>query len=249
MVSGAPIVLPRVIALWILLWRAMVPAMAEDVPAVATPPSVDQARLVDRVVAVVDDDPIFQSDIDRAIGIRGEEPADGESMLDLERRVLESLIDRRLRLHAVERHVFGLPPAHRIQQQMDQFAERFTGPEAFEEHLRGLGLSQEGLRQLVIRQLRILAYIEERLRPRVFVDRETIRKYYDEELVPAVRADGAEPPAMESVEGEIRFILEERRLDEEIDTWSQDLRASAVIVDHFDRPRRPLPAVVDRLER
>jgi len=99
----------------------------------------------------------------------------------------------------------------------------------------------------VARQLSVLAYVEQRLGPRVFVGVEEIRRYYDEELVPELARDGQPPPPIDQVREQIRALLRERRLNEEIDRWTEELRAAADVVDLLDAPARPLPPEVGSL--
>jgi len=40
-------------------------------------------------------------------------------------------------------------------------------------------------------------------------------------------------------------VLRERRLNDEIDRWTADLRGKADVVDYLDREARPLPPVVE----
>ena len=43
----------------------------------------------------------------------------------------------------------------------------------------------------------------------------------------------------------IRAVLRERRLNDEIDRWTADLRGKADVVDYLDREARPLPPLVE----
>jgi hypothetical protein len=46
------------------------------------------------------------------------------------------------------------------------------------------------------------------------------------------------------VREEIRAVLREMRLNEEIERWTEELRQEADIVDYFDDPREELPPLV-----
>ncbi len=224
--------------------------------------------LVDRIVAVVDEDPIFLSDIRRVVGLGLVAGMPGDSERELHRRVLDGLIDHRLGCHEVERYDFGTLPAGEIDRQLEEIQSRFPDPATppggpggkspppggpggkspFDRHLAELGFSEEGLRQLLERQLRVLVYVEQRLGPRIFVDPEDIRSYYGGELARKAAAEGVELPPLEEIRGEIRALLREIRLNEEIEAWTEELRLAAEILDHLDRSERELPPVVRRFE-
>jgi peptidyl-prolyl cis-trans isomerase SurA len=222
-------------------------AVAVGPPAVAPSPPPEAGsgwRLVDRVVAVVDEDPILLSDIERVIGLGMVERSAGEGDEALRRRVLDQLIEGRLRLHEIGRYGFEQVPLEEVDRQVAALAARFSDRAAFTAELTRLGLDENALRQLVARQLAVLAYVEERLGPRVFVGVEDIRRYYDEELTPQLAARGGKPPPIDEVREQIRGVLRERRLNDEIDRWTAELRARADVVDLLDAPQRPLPPAI-----
>ena len=64
-----------------------------------------EAELVDRILAVVDEDPILDSDLAQAIGIGLMAPEEGESENDYRRRLLDVLIDQKLRFYEID--LFG----------------------------------------------------------------------------------------------------------------------------------------------
>ena len=211
--------------------------------AVAAILAAQEPRLVDRVVAVVDEDPILLSEVERvvALGLHGH-PA-GESEAATRRRVLDGLIEQRLRLHEIGRFGFEDAPLDQVDRQLAQLRARFGDEAAYRAELARLGLGEAEVRQLLARQLSILEYVEERLGPRVFVGLEEIRRYFDEELVPELTRRGEPVPEIENVREQIRAILRERALDQEIARWTEELRKNADVVDLLDADPRPLPPV------
>ncbi len=205
--------------------------------------------LIDRIVAVVDEDPIFLSDLERTIALGLVTVEDGESVRDLKRRVLDGLIVQRLRLHEVDRYDSGPLPAEEIDRQLEGIRARFPDEAEWRARLAELGpQGEELLRRLVRRQLRVVRYVEQRLEPRVFVDLEDIRTCYETELAAELARRNIPVPPMEEVREEIRTLLRERRLNEEIDAWTEELRLEADIVDYFDRTDEELPPIIRRIE-
>ncbi len=214
-------------------------------PAAAQPPETPVGlELQDRILAVVDEDPILSSDIDRAITLGLVDRREGESVRELRRRVLDSLIEQSVRLHEVSRFGIEQVPVEAIETQVEAIRARFTSDEVFFARLDEVGLDLQALRQLVARQLAVLVYFEEFLGPRIFVDLEEIRTYYEETLVPAMAAEGETPPPIAQVREEIREILKQRKLNQAIERRTEELRREADILDFFDEEHDGLPPVV-----
>lgn len=216
--------------------------------AAPTPAQEGGEVLEDRLVAVVDDDPILLSDVRRVIGLGLVEPVAGESREQLERRVLDALIDQRLRLHEIERHNFAPLPPDEIERQLERIRAGFAGPDELAARRSALGLDEEGLRLLVARQLRVLVYVEQRLGPRVFVKLEDVRAYYDDVLVAEMASRDLPPPPLDEVREQIRDLLHEQQLNQEIEAWTEELRLAADIADYLDRAETELPPVIQRIE-
>jgi len=217
--------------------------------ALPAPAAAEEATTrVDRIVAVVDEDPILASDLERAIALGPIAREPGESDAALERRALGRLIADRLRQHEVGRFGYEEVPVAAVDAQVATLAARFGSPKAFAAELGRLGLDESALRQTLARQIAALAFVEERLGPRVFVGVDEIRRYYDERLVPELAARGESAPPLDDVRESIRAVLREEKLNQEIDRWTEELRRAADVVDLLDAPARELPPVVETWE-
>lgn len=214
--------------------------------ATIVPPAPAQApaTLIDRVVAVVDEDPILLSDVERAVGLGLVARQPGESDAALRRRALDGLVEQMIRQHEIARFGVEEAPLAEVEQQLEQLRARFAGDDAWRAELARLGLGEAEVRSLLAHQLAVLRFVEERLGPRVFVSVDDIRAHYDETLVPELVARGAEVPPIETVREAIRALLREVRLNREIERWTGELRAAADVVDLLDADDRPAPPTV-----
>jgi hypothetical protein len=222
----------------LLLLLASLPAPLRGAGEAPAPAPVDQ------VVAVVDEDPILRSDLERAIGLGLVPQLPGESAAATERRALDALIEQRLRLHEISRFGVEDAPLDEVDRQLERLRARFPDERAWSTELARLDLDEGEVRQILARQLSMLGYVEQRLGPRVYVSVEEIRKYYDEVLVPRLRAASEPVPPVEEIRESIRAVLREERLDREIDRWTLELRRQADVIDLLDAEARPLPPVV-----
>ncbi len=192
-----------------------------------------QYELVDRVLAVVDEDPVLLSEVEQVLVLGLVEPREGEDERQLRRRVLDLLIEQRLRFHEIDAFGFVEIPEVEIQTSFDEIRARFGTDEAFDRDLERVGLDRDSLRQLIARQLMVLYYVNERLGPRIFVDLDDIRAYYEGTLVPELQRRGASVPPIQDVREDIRALLKEQRLDEELVRWTDELRSEADVEDYF----------------
>jgi len=214
----------------------------------SAPESSSQIQLVDRIVAVVDQDPIFQSEIDRLIELGLVDPREGEAADALQRRVLDELIDQRLRYREVGRFGTRTVTVEEIESAVAEIRAGFPGEEEFQRHLRRTETTPSELRQIVARQLAVVDYVDRRLGPRVFISLEDIQRYYEDELVPALQERGSQAPPLDEVRETIREVLRERRLNEEIEEWTKKLRREADVQILIDDYPDELPPLRRRIE-
>jgi hypothetical protein len=223
------------------------PAGAAQSPAPKPPQNAAAPELKDRVMAVVDEEPILASELERVIALGLVQPREGEGDVPFRRRILNGLVEERLRFHEIDRFGFEQVPVDMIEKNVAQIRSRFPNEEEFRKTLRDLGLSQQALRQLVARQLMVLTHVEEQLGPRVFVSLDDITAYYRNVLTPEMQKQKQPVPPVEDVRDQIRAVLKEQRLNEELEKWTEELRRAADIHVYFDKPADPLPPVVKRI--
>jgi hypothetical protein len=81
---------------------------------------------------------------------------------------------------------------------------------------------------------------------RVFVGLDDINAYYEDVLAVEMAARGEPLPPIQEVREEIRIVLRQQRLNDEIDRWTEELRQKADIEDYSasgnDTPPPYLPA-------
>lgn len=120
-----------------------------------------QKTLVEKVVAVVEDEPIFLSDLDQMVKQymmqRGTSAAEGPQRLVLEEQALEELISNKLVL--VQAKKLGLDvPFSEVERRVDQALEEnkkiLGGEAAFNKQLESEGLTLDELKKLYREQIR-----------------------------------------------------------------------------------------------
>jgi hypothetical protein len=249
-----PVLAPALLAFALLATPALAQKKPSAPPAKVTvkppPPPSGKTALQDRVLAVVDEDPILASDVERAIRLGLEQPQPGETDERFRRRVLDALIDQRLQFHEVDRFNFEQVPVDDIQKRVAEIRSRFPDEASFQKALKEVGLDLKGLRQLVARQLLVVTYVDERLGSRVFVEPDDISRYYRDVLTPEMRKRGQMPPPLDDVREDIRETLKQQKMTQEMGRWTRELRdkADVVVYSANPKPNQPLPPVVKTIQ-
>jgi peptidyl-prolyl cis-trans isomerase SurA len=217
--------------------------------AAASPAAASPGTLKDRVLAVVDDDPILGSDVERVVRLGLETAKPGETPAVFRRRVLDELIEQRLQFHEIDRFGFEQVPVDEIQKRVAAIRARFPNEAAFQKALKEVGLDPKGLRQLVTRQLLVLTYVDERLGPSVFVTPDDVNRYYRDVLGPEMQKRGQAAPLLDQVREDIRETLKQQKMTAQMESWTKGLREKAdVLLYSAETPAgQPLPPVVKTL--
>lgn len=183
--------------------------------AVAEQPS---STVVEEVLAVVGNTPILYSDVTLAALVRLVEPT-----TEIEGPYRSRLLDARIRLEVEYRDLEESGLLFRLdlepQTARNTLITRGGGTEVLERELSASGLSWPDLEELALRIAAVDAYVEQRLRPRVSVSMEEIDAAYQELLVAEIATTDEPPPPVAVVQDQLRALLVERKLNEEIERW------------------------------
>jgi hypothetical protein len=216
----------RNLALWLMLALPLIAA---------------QAEMVDRSIAVVNNHLVTWSDLDEQM--RFEALENGRPLIDLgeteRREASEHLVQYRILRDQMQ----GIAPAtsHEVE---SRIAEVRSGWQMAQDDakwnatLTRYGLSKDELKELVTNQIEILKFMEFRVRPLVRVSRKEVEEYYSKILAPQVMAQGQSPEPVEQMTPKIRELLVEQKMNREMDTWLENLRAQSQVQVLWDGVRQ-----------
>jgi peptidyl-prolyl cis-trans isomerase SurA len=166
--------------------------VAATIVAVMAPMARAERELIDQVVAVVDDEAVFESDIIMVINQLMMQQG-RTSITDAERNemyttVLQNLINDKLIIAQAQRLDIDIPFStveERVNQAVDENRQALGGEEPFLRQLEREGFSLEGLKQLYRQQIRNRMLVEEVLRTEVDrgqieITDDALRSFYDE---------------------------------------------------------------------
>jgi parvulin-like peptidyl-prolyl isomerase len=179
------------------------------------------ARVVDRIVARIEDDIILQSQV-RALGafqqlIEGHAESD-DKLLDelIEQWVVET--------EATASH-FPRPAQSEVDRELTRLRENFANPEKYASRLNELGLSPAQARQLLSQQIYVERYVDYKFRPSVQIEPADIDAYYQKELLPELAKKNQPPADRAAVEQQIRELLIQRGISNLTVKWLDDTKS------------------------
>lgn len=158
---------------------------------VVTAPSLAEYRVVEEVVAVVEDEIITRSDVDEQLQLLLVEmqidPRQNPGMIDsLRADVLQQLVDNTLVVKEAERRDITVPEKEldlRLDQQIRSQVERFGGEDLFEQQLRAEGVTLKQMRKFYREDLRRQILASELIRSELDTDIEVtdakVQAYYE----------------------------------------------------------------------
>lgn len=209
-----------------LLFFAVAPlaVFSQSVPA--------QSVVLDRVVAVVNNQPILSSDVDDALRLSVLDTGSEAGTLT-RARALDELISRDLIRQQMRREeiVAATPTQAEVDARLSEIRAQLpqcekancatlTGWEAF---LAARGLTEERVESYMRNRMEILRFIEQRFRQGNRVSPQQVETYYRDTLLPQY-APGVQPPKLEAVAARIEEILLQQQVNALFDDWLKNLR-------------------------
>jgi hypothetical protein len=207
-------------------------AVLAQTPAESTP------VVLDRVVAVVNNQAILSSDLDEEMHISILEPDSIRRGPETPERALQRLISRAL-IHQQIREEdaqAAVPTAKEIAERLNNIRKELptcarencvtdAGWKAF---LAGHDLTQEQVDSYLRNRLEILNFIEMRFRQGISISHEEIETYYQDMLLPQY-PPGEKAPPLEQVAPRIEEILLQQKVNVLFSGWLDNLRSQGEV--------------------
>lgn len=183
--------------------------------------SFSGSQMVDRIVAVVNEEVITLTDvrIAEAFGIYAEEIEEGAE--DPRSLILGRLIDQKVVIQLSGNEV--LIEGEILDESLEQITQRLGAEEA-EKRLRQFGLDWEDFKNFLREKIAFETIISERFSKVNPVSLEEIEEYYQRSYVPAQREKGVEPKPMMEILDEIESGIKQEKIEAQIQDWIKNLR-------------------------
>ena len=213
--------------------RVFVLALAlYPLPFTLSPGSASAQEIVDRWVATINNrELITYTDLLWQLALQPDTPIDQPRSEDLQ-RVLNLLIDQRLISQEAGKLPTITPSDADVDKATNELVKRFPSQAAFYERLARVGLTGEGLREVVRQRVEIENYLNFRFCSFTIISTQEIADYYRDVYVPRHRrlTPGRIVPTLEQATPEIERTLTEGKIESDTDAFLEDARTRAEIV-------------------
>jgi len=179
------------------------------------------ARVVDRIVARIEDDIILQSQVRELAAFQ--QLIEGQSESD--DKLLEELIEQWVvETEATASH-FPQPAQSEVDRELMRLSDHFGDPVKYAVRLNELGLSAAQVREMLNRQIYVERYVDYKFRPSVRIEPADMDAYYKKELLPELAKTNQPAPSPSAVEDKIREVLIQRGISDLTAKWLDDTKS------------------------
>ena len=190
-------------------------------------------QTIEQILTLVNNDPITRLDLLWSIAMDSQSPNPaGPISSDLLARKLDVMIDERL----ISQEAARIPSAEITRDEIDkkraELIKGFPSEAQFRERVGSVGLTPQKLEDILRQRILIDRFVDFRFRSFVLVTEQETKRYYDEVLVPKVRAGGQVPPSLDApkIRENIEQILKQEKVDAEINRFLATSRQRADVV-------------------
>ena len=196
--------------------------------------SLHAADLLDQIVATVNGHIILLSDWGDEV--RCQALMDGKALDKVtavdRNTALDHLIDQELLREQIGNTETSATNEVEVSKQLQQIKDLYTNkdnPEAWSQALARYQVTEPQLKNRVALELELMHLMDTRLRPGIEIDFDSIQSYYNQNLLPKLKQSGSNQLTLDLAMPEIREILTQKKMNDLLTAWLQNLRASSEI--------------------
>lgn len=192
-------------------------------------------EIIDRIVATVNGHIILQSDWDDAV--RCEALMNGHALPQItpkdHKDVLDRLIDQELLREQIppqETPSVSNGDVSRRLEEIRKFYDKSSDPQAWAKTLAQYQVTEPQIKDRIVLQFQLMWLVNSHLRGEVQIDQKSIESYYNQDLLPQLDQSGGKQIPLAKATPQIKEILTQRKMNELLIAWLQNLRAGSKIV-------------------
>ena len=183
-------------------------------------------EVVDRIVAVVNDEVITLTDVNIIQKFSLFEDLEESPDTDMQTQILSRLINQKLVIQlASERFMVA---EEELEASLSDVVQN-TDPELAEEALLQFGLDWDDLKSYLREILLFQKILSQRFNRGVIVSIEEIESYYEQVYVPSQREQNLIPQPMIDVLGRLEGELQREKVEDQVQEWIENLKREANI--------------------
>jgi peptidyl-prolyl cis-trans isomerase SurA len=185
-----------------------------------------QGEVVDRIVAIVNDEVITLTDIQIIQNFGLFEDLEKSQERDIHSQILNRLIDQKLVIQLASERV--TVEEEELEASLSDVVQRIA-PELAETSLLRFGLDWDDLKSYLHDRLLFQKIISQRFNRGVIVSIEEIERYYEQVYVPTQREQNLNPQPMIEVLDQIERELQREKVEDQVKEWIGNLKREANI--------------------
>ncbi|MBI5528892.1 MAG: hypothetical protein HY897_21395 [Deltaproteobacteria bacterium] len=190
-------------------------------------------ELVDEIIATVQKDAITRSDLDRQAGVTVVKTYGLQGLATLaDPKVVGWIKDLLINQVLILQEIRKQPGESQrtsdeeAREEVKKFAARFPDAAAYQQFLTAADMSEDALKEILVRDMRVDRFIKTRIQHAVPVPDDKVREYFDEN---AAQFPGKK---FEDVAGQLKAMLTEKEF---LEKFIKDLRNKYDVVDHLEK--------------
>lgn len=194
-----------------------------------TPSMARSGEVLDRMAATVNGHALLQSDVEGELRYEffaAKRPLSEASAED-SNAALDRLVDQELLREQMHAKDFQPVAAEEVAKAFQTFKADYGEGSAWTAALTFYDLTEPDIRGHIETELNQLRLIDLRLRPTIQIDADSIRNYYQQQLLP--RLPPGQHLSLQEATPTIRELLIQQKINDSLNSWLQGLRSQAKI--------------------
>ena len=196
-----------------------------------------QGTELDRLVEVVNEDVILESDLDEERRLAAFQPFRDASANNSREQLLDRLINRTLILQQARLQPEDEVTDQQVDEQLSALRKEIPACKQYncetdagwQKFVADQGFTMEELRHFWHERMEVLRFIEVRFRSGIHIEDNEIRDYYEKTLLPQYARANATAPKLETISPRIQEILLQQRVSSLLQDWLKSLRAQGTV--------------------
>jgi len=199
-------------------------------------PVKEPGVVLDRLIAVVNEDVILESDVDEERRFEEVQPYRSAPTFSRE-RIIERLIDRTLILQQAALEPADAVPDKDLDAQLATLRKDIPDckqyhcetDEGWKRYLSDHGFNEEEFSARWKLRMQLLKFIEVRFRSGISIKDAEIKAYYEKTMLPEYAKRNVTPPPLETIKKRIEEVLLQQQVGALLQDWLKSLRAQGSV--------------------
>ncbi|MDE3109563.1 MAG: hypothetical protein KGL02_06440 [Acidobacteriota bacterium] len=191
----------------------------------ATSSAAGAGEPIDGIAVRIESDVITESQVRELAAYQ--KLVDGKSQPRTD--VIRELIDQWIVRGEATATQYPQPLSADVDRAFQALQKQIGSADEFKKRCADDGIDEGSVRRILTEQIYLARFLDFRFRPAAQIDAAQVQKYYDQELVPKLEAEGQKVPPLSDVQPEIQEVLTQQKIDALSKQWLDDTRGGLTI--------------------